>query len=928
MLSNISENMTIALSRPNVNLKYLVKLAVQTKGGSPSTANIYLSGETINFSDGVLARGLIQNWGGLPSYGINPFDKSFIIGGLDLAIINTPSIGTATGMRRISDYLSAYNYEGRDAVLYLYADGISALSDCLPIFIGIIDNLSGDDLIANLTISDASKKLIAPVSGTEISLNNFPSANLVRSNEKYIPKVYGNLAVDLDGRGRLVEGIYLGNGKFAFGDEPLSAVNEVWLYDSDFGRFARLTNSSQYTVTLNDTITGKTVVRLNTYSNIELEAFLYPNKATVTHNDSPLRNVLEEDLEKAIDTDPDTYLPITAPSYVPDGHVDQEVEDIIAFELPSHNAVGTLNGCWLEVRCENHTENAARLVSIGARFDYPMKLVEEEGALGDPDAVDTYEIWGSVLSGSSFWSETLNNANWSSYDTNIYRYSYSTHTNLLHMKKDGVRQSRKDSVANLSSEGDWFYNATTHYLYIYHSGGSPSSVYVIDGGNPLEGVHLLNLPIETTTDASGDYSVTVPKGWTGLVRPTLSGYAFSPRSFFISDIAANSENNFSGSAVDQQRNLGYMNIWATFLSSWLGLDIFNSDPNLIDAAYTLQDLKSPCFLRVNVTTNYTSGTGDYPIEDIYGVRLRVRYKRDFYDEATATRSGNIPLSSPFYNSTHLGKGFFNNSTALYVECEGKTFGSWIDADGRSTSFDEDDLITNPAYIIESILRDILGFDDINTASFDDAASEMSTWDLVAVIRDKQDGLSLIQDICKQTKSVFYINAAGEACLFTFKSSYTPVGTIYPKDILSGTFRFDKTDFSSLVNSASVDFLYDESAKKTSRTITQENTTSQSEYLKVAAKEIKAPNIAQKATAQLLIDHFVGASGFWKDRHPVATFTGALWLMKYDIGDVIYLDKTFDDIVSNFGDTWEETAMLITNKKLNRNGIDFELLALE
>lgn len=922
-----SANMTKFMARPNVDCHYVIKLRLDPKpSGDP--VYLYLSDKDIQFSDGVFAWGIVQNWNNLPRYGINLFDKSFKSGGIKLPCLNSPAITTSTGIKTLLDYVSAYNYEGRQIALYLYDDGITVFSDCLQVFTGLLDDVEGDALGLTLQITDMSEALFEQVSGEEISLNVYPSANLIRSNEKFIPKVYGDCSVDLDGRGRLVEGIYLGNGKFAFGDIPLSAVNEVWIYDSDFGRMARLTDATQYTVTLNDTVTGKTVVKLNTYENLALEAFLYPNKATVTHNDSPLKNVEEEDLDKAIDSDPDTYLPITAPSYVPDGHVDQEVEDIIAFELPSHNAVGTLTGCWLEVRCENHTDNVARLVSIGARFDYPMKLVKEEGAIGDPDATDTYEIWGSVLESGSFWSETLNNANWSSYDTNIYRYSYSTHTNFLHMKKDGVRQSHQDSVANLASEGDWFYNSTTHYLYIYHSGGSPSSVYVIDGGDPLEGVHLLNLPVETTTDASGDYSVTVPEGWAGLVRPTLEGYAFSPRSFLISDIAADSENNFSGNEVDTQRNLGYMNIWATYLTSWLGLDIFNSDPNLIDAAYTLQDLKSPCFLRVNVTTNYTSGTGDYPIEDIYGIRLRVRYKRDFYDEVTATRSGNIPMSSPFYNSRHLGKGFFNNSTALYVECEGKTFGSWIDADGRTNSFNAGDLITNPAYIVESILRDILSFTSINVASFDDAATEMSTWEHIVIIRDKQDALSLIQDICKQTKSVFYLNGAGEACLFTFKSAYTPVGMIYPDDIELNSFKLGKSSYSELVNDVSVSFLFDEASKKLSRAITEENATSQTDYNRKASKEIKANNIAAKATAQLLTDHFVGTSGFWKDRHPVVSIDGTKKTMIYDVGDVVYLDKTFDDILSNYGDTWEETAMLIIDKEFLKKGARFQLIALE
>jgi uncharacterized delta-60 repeat protein len=51
---------------------------------------------------------------------------------------------------------------------------------------------------------------------------------------------------------------------------------------------------------------------------------------------------------------------------------------------------------------------------------------------------------------------------------------------------------------------------------------------VVLSGSPLQGVVLEGLPEETMTNGLGDYSATVPTGWTGTVTPRLDGYFFIP----------------------------------------------------------------------------------------------------------------------------------------------------------------------------------------------------------------------------------------------------------------------------------------------------------------------------------------------------------------------------------------------------------------
>ena len=57
---------------------------------------------------------------------------------------------------------------------------------------------------------------------------------------------------------------------------------------------------------------------------------------------------------------------------------------------------------------------------------------------------------------------------------------------------------------------------------------------------------------------------------------------------------------------------------------------------------------------------------------------------------------------------------------VYGEAKGRKFGAWIDADSRNNGYNQNDLIENPAYIIESILRDVLSLTStsIDYASFD------------------------------------------------------------------------------------------------------------------------------------------------------------------------------------------------------------------
>ncbi|MBI4775204.1 MAG: PKD domain-containing protein [Deltaproteobacteria bacterium] len=108
-------------------------------------------------------------------------------------------------------------------------------------------------------------------------------------------------------------------------------------------------------------------------------------------------------------------------------------------------------------------------------------------------------------------------------------------------------------------------------------------------GAPLAGVAITadNGGGSTVTDGSGEYSLTVPHGWSGLLTPSLVGYTFSPGSPSFSDVTTNRTLNFtaslqyvpvSGTVTDGETGLalqwvevtlqGYGSTWTDARGAW------------------------------------------------------------------------------------------------------------------------------------------------------------------------------------------------------------------------------------------------------------------------------------------------------------------------------------------------------------------------
>ena len=132
----------------------------------------------------------------------------------------------------------------------------------------------------------------------------------------------------------------------------------------------------------------------------------------------------------------------------------------------------------------------------------------------------------------------------------------------------------------------------------------------------------------------------------------------------------------------------------------------------------------------------------------------------------------------------------NALNTIYLDKNGYVFGSWIDAAGRSGSYDEGDLIENPAHAIESIARNemSLATADINTAAFDTAATELAAWKYAFQISDQKKASAYLDALATQCKARVFWDSDDKLSIKVLDSSAT-----FPKSGTNNPSGFDIFD---------------------------------------------------------------------------------------------------------------------------------------
>lgn len=330
-------------------------------------------------------------------------------------------------------------------------------------------------------------------------------------------------------------------------------------------------------------------------------------------------------------------------------------------------------------------------------------------------------------------------------------------------------------------------------------------------------------------------------------------------------------------------------------------------------------------------------TEDRDFVKIYGLRLHIKYKFADPPNTSTTHALDPATRVQWVVRQMLREDFVvpgvrqdmltNTGYGLNVFCEstGRLFGSWIDAVGRSNAYNENDLISHPVYIIESILRDVLSVNtlEIDAASFDTAATDVGSYVASVALYDGVEAASVIESICSQYKLFLWYSAEGKFKIKCHKATFSAADSLYAQDIEQISIKKDSGE--KLVNKISIDYFYSRPRQSYLKRLNSINATSQTDY-KTVGELIKPCNcIVADATATWLKDHYTGTSGYWKELNDTVKISLTGWhKIKYEIGDAIALDSGVDSIMKIFNAGWAGKVFLIIDKSVTSNGMELTM----
>lgn len=175
-------------------------------------------------------------------------------------------------------------------------------------------------------------------------------------------------------------------------------------------------------------------------------------------------------------------------------------------------------------------------------------------------------------------------------------------------------------------------------------------------------------------------------------------------------------------------------------------------------------------------------------------------------------------------------------------------------------------IENPLGVIESIYRDELGTSDLNTASFDNVATERSAWKYSFILDRQTPSMDIIDKLSMECLSTAYPNLNNLFFMDTFYASNDTDLTVSKHDI--GNIEIKKTALKDLYNELLFQYNKDVKGSNYQKTLNREddraNIGSQAVYNAVYAKTKKSDSIVDATTAGLSADHWTkdDADSFW------------------------------------------------------------------
>jgi len=290
---------------------------------------------------------------------------------------------------------------------------------------------------------------------------------------------------------------------------------------------------------------------------------------------------------------------------------------------------------------------------------------------------------------------------------------------------------------------------------------------------------------------------------------------------------------------------------------------------------------------------------------------------------TRTKTTNYPASYDF----------------IYASGKGRKYGSWIDADSRNNGYDQNQVLQNPIYIIEDILRTELSLSssDIDFALFDTAGNdtnghikepfnEDATRDIKFAFSQYKfiNSKELIFRICRQAFTWFWISGNGKAkvrTLFRPSDTFTTDKTIDYSEITLKS--ISRTPLNNVRNDITVNYNYSygstENKDKVNTTDSTSAGTTVDGYNDSLEFDMDAEYIINTTTATQLAD---GYKAIFKDRKVVIDFD-VLTPKHNDLEITDHITfSNWDEKIKLYGTAFNSDVFLITNisKKVNRCSI--------
>jgi hypothetical protein len=273
---------------------------------------------------------------------------------------------------------------------------------------------------------------------------------------------------------------------------------------------------------------------------------------------------------------------------------------------------------------------------------------------------------------------------------------------------------------------------------------------------------------------------------------------------------------------------------------------------------------------------------------------------------------------------------FDQENNIWIRTDGRTFGNWIDSPGRSNPYNQNDVIEHPAGIIESLLRDELGWTDneIDTDSFDNIYTNQSTKHLLNLTDDNADtAKNIIKKICEQSLFLFCYSNQGKARLIDVSQAGTTARTIPFSHIIGG--RIEVGVANKVINKLVVKSRYWSWVNEYQDVTNYEDSNSQSLY-GTEQYEVEWPNV-HPDSLNSIGQHYVKTAdgGIWSiPKYEIKFATFGVMHADLEVGDWIELDSNSADAQLQFyGGTWSGKKFMITEIRQSFDKTEFTAVRL-